>query len=71
MPSSAVLISHVPSDLLQCFFIANTGITKDVTDITVIAVNIETEINATMVNLLSVFNLILYNAMRLSYLKGM
>jgi hypothetical protein len=69
VPSSAVLVSHVLSDLLQCFFVANTGITKDVTEIT--AVNIETDINANMASLVSVFNLILYNAMRLSYLKGM
>jgi hypothetical protein len=64
VPSSAVLVSHVLSDSLQCFFDANTGITKDVTDITVIAViNVETDINANIASLVSVFNLILYSAM--------
>ena len=56
--SCVIFTWHVKSDLLQCFFVANAGIIKT-TDVNVIAVNIETDINANMANLDSVFNLIL------------
>ena len=58
-PSCVIFTWHVKSDLSQCFCVANAGIIKDVADINVIAVNIETDINANMANLDSAFNLIL------------
>ena len=57
--SCVIFTWHVKSDLSQCFFFANAGIIKDVADINIIAVNIETDINVNMVNLAPVFNLIL------------
>ena len=58
--SCVIFTWHVKSDLSQCFCVANAGIIKDVADVNVIAVNIETDINANMASLVSVFNLILY-----------
>ena len=57
--SYVIFTWHVKSDLSQCFFVANADIIKEVTDVNVIAVNIETDINANMANLDSAFNLIL------------
>ena len=59
----AVLALHSLSDLSQCFFFANTGVIREVTEVIVIAVSIATDSIANIANFVLVF--IPHNAMRL------